>query len=166
MKSVIKFQRVSIKEKMRSIIEIFDQFVVNTDQENEDVEEFSLQHAETTNVDEEQFEQEKEQTDQDSEEEEEENETLSLQKLLEDLLNVQKYQENKNKKQGFQECLKPVSSTNRTTTIELALAVFAFINKHCHGSSLSLKALLQLVQICLPKDNSFPKTLTQFTQVN
>ena len=82
MKSVIKFQRVSIKEKMRSIIEIFDQFVVNTDQENEDVEEFSLQHAETTNVDEEQFEQEKEQTDQDSEEEEEENETLSTTKTF------------------------------------------------------------------------------------
>ena len=66
----------------------------------------------------------------------------------------------------FEGHFKPIHKDTSTTNLQLALAVQAFICKHCTGSKKPLKDLLKLMQICLPPENNFVKTLTQFEKVH
>lgn len=90
--------------------------------------------------------------------------------LFDDLMDVDQYQRYAENSPTsltlLPEHLEPISKDSNTTKMELALLVFSFINKHCQGTLEPLKHLLQLLQIALPPSNSFPKTPTQFSQVN
>ena len=114
--------------------------------------------------------QNEEETEKESEQIQDKQDIEEWDKLLDDLMDVDQYY--KYAETSFtasailSEHLETISTENVTTKIELALVVFSFINKHCQGSLIPLKHLLQVLQLTLPSSNSFPKTPMEFSQVN
>jgi hypothetical protein len=93
-------------------------------------------------------------------EEEEELEEIALRELL-----TAKMLPTQTKKTDCPDQFNSIHSISSITNLQLAVAVFGFICKNCSEKKGPIKDLLKLLQLCLPVENNFAKTYSDFSKV-